>query len=108
MKSDNAAFCLLFREEKQLTLCCTSLGQVSSSDEVYFQSILKKAVAPNSNISENYFEIGSCLVMEVVGFFYCPVLFLLITPQKEPSFSMHLERTSKKAHQICREHSYGR
>lgn len=41
MKSDNAEFCLLFREEKQLTLCCTSLGQVSSSDEVYSLSSRK-------------------------------------------------------------------
>lgn len=60
IKSDDAEFFLLFREEKQLTLCITNLGKASSSDEVSFQPNLKNVVAPNSNISEIYFEIGSC------------------------------------------------
>lgn len=52
MKSDDAEFCLLFGEQKQLTRCCTNLRKASSSDEVSFQSNLKNVVALNSNISD--------------------------------------------------------
>lgn len=79
-KSDNAEFCLLFKEEKQQTPWCTNLEKASSSDEVYFQPNLKNVLAPNSNSSGMYFEIHSCGATEVVGFFYCPVLLLLINP----------------------------